>query len=416
MSDKKAQGEIFIPEYAARVMRVMQEAGEEIYIVGGCVRDALLGLTPNDYDMTTSATPDQTLKILTQNGFRTIETGLQHGTVTAISEGKPIEITTFRIDGDYKDSRHPESVNFTHSLENDLARRDFTVNALAYSPESGVVDLYGGREDLQNKIIRAVGDAERRFDEDALRIMRAFRFSAQLGFEIEKNTLKAAETKREGLKNISAERISTELLKLICSDFPNDPLRRMSASGVLDIVTNNTLDKDVEARVNVFWSMGYMPKAEAARMGLLLTLATEAGARSVLKQLKCSNKLTHSALAVREGAFCEIETPRDAAHLAARIGRENALYAAYASVMLGNSFDGAVDFVKNNNSPTSISELAVNGDDLKELGLCGRDIGKALASLLTLVLDGECKNEREELLAAVKREKKNKVRYSKAFD
>ncbi len=405
MADGMATGEIFIPEYAARVMQVMRSAGEEIYIVGGCVRDALLGLVPNDYDMTTSATPDQTLKILTQNGFRTIETGLRHGTVTAISEGKPIEITTFRIDGDYKDSRHPESVNFTRSLENDLARRDFTVNALAYSPESGVADLYGGREDLQNKIIRAVGDAERRFDEDALRIMRAFRFSAQLGFEIEADTLRAAEAKREGLKNISAERTASELLRLVCSKASEHSLVLMSESGVLDIITQNVLVTDRDRRAALFCALTQTPENDAARMGLLLTLTDAVGAKALLKQLKCSNKLTHSALAVREGAFCKIEAPRDAAHLAARIGREDALYAAYASVMLGNSPQEAVEFVKNNNSPTSISELAVGGDDLKALGLCGRDIGKSLASLLTLVLDGECKNEREELLATVKREK-----------
>ncbi len=403
MADRKAAGDIFIPEYAEKVMHVMQSAGEEIYIVGGCVRDSLQCITPNDYDMTTSAPPERTLSILGESGFRTAATGLAHGTVTAISEGFPIEITTFRIDGAYKDSRHPEHVSFTRSLSDDLARRDFTVNAIAYSHKTGIVDLYGGREDMKNKIIRAVGDAARRFDEDALRIMRAFRFSAQLGFEIETETLKAAEAKRDGLKSISAERIESELLRLVCSRSAQRSLTLMSECEVLDIITQDLLSKNESRRNAVFSALSQMPSAEAARMGVLLTLADADGARELLKCLKCSNKLTRSALSVREGAQQAIGSLREAAHLAARIGREDALFAAYASVLLGNSPHGAIEFAQNNNAPTSISELAVDGDDLKALGFVGRDIGRELARLLTLVLDGDCKNKREELLAEIEK-------------
>ena len=179
---------IKIPEYAESVLERLEQNGEEAYIVGGSLRDSLLGKAASDYDVATSALPERTLEIFSD--YRVIATGLKHGTVTVMSDGKPIEVTTFRVDGGYSDSRHPDSVSFTRSIEEDVSRRDFTVNAMAYSQRRGLVDLFGGRDDLAKGIIRAVGDPERRFDEDALRIMRAFRFSAQLDFEIEEKSLR----------------------------------------------------------------------------------------------------------------------------------------------------------------------------------------------------------------------------------
>ena len=205
---------IHIPDEVKTAISTLAANGFEAYIVGGCVRDSLLGGNPKDYDITTSAEPEEVEKIF--GNFRVIETGIKHGTVTVLINKIPLEITTFRIDSDYSDNRHPENVTFTKSLEEDTARRDFTMNALAYNDERGICDFYGGTDDIKNKIIRCVGDADKRFGEDALRIMRAIRFSSVLGFEIEENTKRAVFKNKELLRNISSERIASELVKLLC--------------------------------------------------------------------------------------------------------------------------------------------------------------------------------------------------------
>ena len=179
--------EIRIPPGAARILRVLEDHGYEAFVVGGCVRDSLLGRNPNDWDITTSALPLQ-VKALFR---RTIDTGLKHGTVTILMDGEPFEVTTYRVDGEYLDGRHPSEVTFTASLQEDLQRRDFTINAMAYSEKKGLQDLFGGLPDLETGLIRAVGDPAKRFGEDALRIMRAVRFAAQLGYEVEADTVQA---------------------------------------------------------------------------------------------------------------------------------------------------------------------------------------------------------------------------------
>lgn len=206
--------EIKCPNYILKAMGRLEQGGFEAYAVGGCVRDSLLGSKPHDWDMTTSATPEQTIAVF--KGFRTIPTGLKHGTVTVIIDSHPIEITTMRVDGAYSDNRHPEKVSFTKKIEEDLSRRDFTVNAMAYNPKTGIVDPYGGRDDLKNRTIRCVGNADTRFGEDALRILRAIRFACVLGFDIEKETSESVIRNRALLSNISSERIRVELIKLLC--------------------------------------------------------------------------------------------------------------------------------------------------------------------------------------------------------
>lgn len=206
--------EIECPKYIFKAIEHLEHNGFDAYAVGGCVRDRLMGHTPNDWDMTTSATPEQTMAAF--KGFRTIPTGLKHGTVTVIIGSHPIEITTMRIDGAYADNRHPESVSFTKRIEDDLSRRDFTVNAMAYNPKTGIVDPHGGRDDLKNCIIRCVGNADTRFNEDALRILRAVRFACVLGFDIEKETSESIIRNRALLSKISSERIRVELIKLLC--------------------------------------------------------------------------------------------------------------------------------------------------------------------------------------------------------
>lgn len=203
-----------MPKNVDTAINLLQSAGFEAYAVGGCVRDSLLGKTPNDWDITTSAKPEDMKSVFAD--FHCIDTGIKHGTVTVVIDGEPLEITTFRLDGEYEDNRHPKSVTFTADLGADLGRRDFTVNAMAYSKMTGTVDLFGGQKDLKNKIIRCVGDPDRRFNEDALRILRALRFASALDFEIEEKTAQSLLKNRALLGNISEERIAKELLKLVC--------------------------------------------------------------------------------------------------------------------------------------------------------------------------------------------------------
>jgi len=219
--------QIQLPEEVKFIITTLETAGHEAYAVGGCVRDSIMGRIPNDWDITTSAQPEE-VKALFK---RTIDTGLQHGTVTVMMDKIGYEVTTYRIDGDYEDSRHPKEVTFTKSLEEDLKRRDFTVNAMAYNDHVGLVDIFGGIRDMEAGIIRCVGNAVERFTEDALRIMRAVRFSAQFGYSIEEETKRAIGLLAPNLKNISAERIQVELVKLLTSDHP-DYLRIAYETGI----------------------------------------------------------------------------------------------------------------------------------------------------------------------------------------
>ena len=221
---------IKMPGKVNKIIGVLQEAGFEAYAVGGCIRDSLLGRTPNDWDITTSAKPMEVKALFSH----TIDTGIQHGTVTILLDREGFEVTTYRIDGEYEDGRHPKEVSFTGSLEEDLKRRDFTINALAYNETAGLIDIFEGQKDLKDGIIRCVGNAEERFTEDALRMLRAIRFSAQLGYRIEENTLAAIHKLAGNLEKISAERIQTELLKLMVSPHP-DYLRTAYECGVTKV-------------------------------------------------------------------------------------------------------------------------------------------------------------------------------------
>jgi tRNA nucleotidyltransferase (CCA-adding enzyme) len=222
---------IILPEKVKFIIDTITEAGYEAYAVGGCIRDSILGRVPDDWDITTSAKPQQVKELFR----RTIDTGIEHGTVTVMLDKDGFEVTTYRIDGEYEDSRHPKEVIFTANLIEDLKRRDFTINAMAYNEQAGLVDVFGGIEDIERKMIRCVGNAEERFTEDALRMMRAIRFSAQLGYEIEEGTKEAIRKLAGNLRNISAERIQVELVKLLVSPHP-DYLRTAYETGVTKVV------------------------------------------------------------------------------------------------------------------------------------------------------------------------------------
>ena len=222
---------IQIPGDVEGIIRTLEEAVYEAYAVGGCVRDTLLGRTPGDWDITTSALPDQVKQLFR----RTVDTGIAHGTVTVLVNRVGYEVTTFRIDGEYEDARHPKEVVFTPKLSEDLKRRDFTINAMAYNHRTGIVDLFRGREDLEKGVIRCVGDAKTRFEEDALRIMRAVRFSAQLGFAIEDGTRRAASAMARNLERVSQERIQAELVKLLVSAHP-ERMRELYQMGITRVI------------------------------------------------------------------------------------------------------------------------------------------------------------------------------------
>ena len=222
---------ISLPEKVNKILTALHDAGFEAFAVGGCVRDSMLGKVPNDWDITTSAHPEDVKRLFR----RTVDTGIQHGTVTVMLGSEGFEITTYRIDGEYEDARHPKEVTFTSSLREDLRRRDFTINAMAYSPQNGLIDYFDGLTDLRRGVIRAVGDPEERFREDALRIMRAVRFSAQLGYHIEENTRRAVRDMAPNLSKISAERIASELTRLLVSPHPEE-LRTMAETGITAVI------------------------------------------------------------------------------------------------------------------------------------------------------------------------------------
>lgn len=204
---------IEIPAKIQIILDTLKHCGYKAYIVGGCVRDSIMGMAPHDWDVTTDAAPDEIKAVFAS--FRTIDTGIKHGTVTVLSDGEPVEVTTFRIDGEYTDNRHPDCVKFTKKIEDDLSRRDFTINAIAYDPTEGLIDPFGGENDIKNRIIRCVGSPDKRFSEDALRILRAVRFASVLGFDIDKETAESIIKNENLISKVAVERISTELLKLL---------------------------------------------------------------------------------------------------------------------------------------------------------------------------------------------------------
>lgn len=384
-----------IPAHILGIIERYRLFDEEAYIVGGSLRDIMLGLEPHDFDLASSALPSRTSELFSDG--RVIGTGLKHGTVTVLVENTPVEITTFRIDGSYTDSRHPDGVLFTRSIEEDLSRRDFTVNAMAFAPRVGLVDPFSGRADLEKKILRAVGDPQKRFGEDALRIMRAFRFSAQLGFDIESETLGGAKQCREGLKNIAKERICSEFLRLLSSDGAAHALELMIENGILPFVTG-----DYTPSEKIISDLQKMPRDQIARLGFFLCEAEREEAARIISTLKCSNKQRVGALAVGRGAHISVATEADARRFIGNVG-DYARSAICASVLLGNSPEAAIEWVEKNNSPCTLAQLAISGRELSEIGFSGKEIGNTLEFLLCAVIDDPKLNVREALIDLAKK-------------
>ncbi len=421
-----------LPKDVNEILNKLESAGYRADIVGGPVRDLLRGVEPHDFDITTSATPEETKAVFA--GERIIETGIKHGTVSLIKNGEQYEITTYRIDGEYEDSRHPKNVSFTERIEDDLARRDFTVNAIAYSEKRGITDPFGGADDIEKKLLRAVGDAEKRFDEDALRIIRGIRFAATLGFSIEAETKAAMLKKSPLLLNISKERIFTEWKKLL------------GGSHSIEII------EEYKPIIEVFLPEAKLPEnlnreafltaSPMARHVSLLAAAGESAYTSAMRCLKTDNLTLRSGASVIPILGKYGSDKVSLAFLLRDLGEENARLLIQCEAILGiapaaNSANlkaveqsdipyRLADFanpesaeqisisaprrlsdldklkaVEQSGTPYKLSDLAVNGNDLMAAGLTGAEIKKALLTLQERVLRGELPNEKEALLTAL---------------
>ena len=432
------------------VIDTLLKSGFEAYAVGGCVRDSLLGIEPKDYDVTTNALPQDIKRVF--SSCKTVDTGIKHGTVSVIAGGEIIEVTSYRSDGEYLDCRRPESVSFGVSLDEDLMRRDFTVNAMAYSEKTGVVDPFGGREDIENKLIRCVGNPDKRFGEDALRILRALRFASVYGFSIENDTAKSIHRNKRLLKHIASERIFSELTRLLCGSSAGDIILgfcdvfsvfipQLEQCRELFLCGENhrqTLIYHIARAVDAVY-----PKPEL-RLAMLLhdiakplcESADENGkqcfnphskpsadiAREILTSLKAPSRLIAQVeILVEYHDFKCNADEREIKRLMRKIGRQNTLLIfseiRRADITAQNGADKKhrLEYINrcaeiaqrliDENACVSLSGLAVNGGDIIALGVKeGRGVGKILDILLNRVIDGTLENEKETLLKAVKNE------------
>lgn len=433
---------IQLPDKVQKIIDTLEKAGYEAYAVGGCVRDSILGRTPDDWDITTSAKPEECKSLFP----RTVDTGIKHGTVTVLLGGEGFEVTTYRIDGVYEDGRHPSEVTFTASLKEDLRRRDFTINAMAYNERSGLVDIYGGMQDIEDQVIRCVGNAEERFEEDALRMLRAVRFSAQLGYRIDEDTGAAIKAMAVNLQKISAERIQVELVKLATSPHP-DYLRKAYELGITaQILPEFDLCMETPQRhkhhcynvgEHILHSMLGVKPDRVLRLGMLFhdigkpqTLTVDADGtthnkkhpfegekitRKAMRRLKFDNDTTDKVTKlVLYHDYDIAPTEAGVRRAVNRIGEDifpmifevrRADIEAQSNYMREEKLEKVAYIEKlyqeilNRRDAVTLKDLAISGSDLIAEGMSpGRQIGETLAALLDKVLEDPGLNTREILL------------------
>lgn len=378
-----------LPNNVNFILNKLYENGFEGYIVGGCVRDYLMGKEPHDYDITTSALPEEVKEIFPH----TVDTGIQHGTVTVIIDKTGYEITTYRIDGEYKDNRHPEEVIFTDRLSGDLSRRDFTINAIAYNSVKGYVDLFGGMSDIKNKIIKGVGIPEKRFQEDALRMMRAVRFSAQLDFAIEENTLKALKDNAALIKNISIERIREEFFRLVLSQH-NEKFDILLNSGMTEYFLPEILNKNLD-----FSKINDLSNDIIVRLSYLLYGINSKDVNKIMKRLRADNKSIASATTISKYIDYEISDCYSMRKLVSLVGDNINRLIEVMGAVKNKSMDyeyQILDEIKDD--CCSLKSLDLKGNDLISIGIQGKTIGDALEKALDYVMKEPDKNNREVLL------------------
>ncbi len=430
------------------MIKKLNEAGYDAYAVGGCVRDTILGREPEDWDVTTPAAPDEVKKIFRRAGDYTIDTGIDHGTVTVMLDREGFEVTTYRVDGKYDDARHPSEVHFTKELTEDLKRRDFTVNAMAYNDEAGLVDVFGGLSDLENGVIRCVGSPEERFGEDALRMLRAVRFAAQLGFVLDEDTRDAIPGLAKNLNLISAERIRTELVKLLVSPHP-DAMREVYETG-MSAVFLPEFDRMMETEQNnkyhcysvgehTLHSLTEVPPDTVLRLAMLFhdvakpecIVKGEDGmdhyyghpklgaemTRQIMRRLKFDNETTERVCALVAAHDDRPFPPTEKAVRRAirRVGEEQYpdLFVVKRADILAQSdylkkekleyvddYEAMYGQVMASNACLSRRDLAVTGDDLIGAGIePGPELGRILNAMLEDVVDDPSLNQKEILLA-----------------
>ena len=398
---------IEMPVQVEEILGKLREHGYEAFAVGGCVRDAILGRIPGDWDITTSAHPEEVKQVF----GHTIDTGLQHGTVTVMRDHIGYEITTYRIDGEYEDGRHPKEVVFTAELREDLRRRDFTINAMAYSHETGIVDIFGGTEDLAARRIRCVGDAGERFTEDALRILRAVRFSAQLGFSIEEMTWQALCELAPSLVHVSKERVQVELTKTLLSDRP-EYIWKTEAAGLAPYISKTFPEVFAawKERKRISGAAAHLPAEKALRWAYFLAPAGEESCVRVLRELKMDNDTIDKAKILSRFAFTQIE-PEEVSVRRAMSAMEDTVFdwlLLLQEVLMPERMD-AVEMVRSlakqireRSDCIRLKTLAVTGKDLIQAGIQpGPALGKTLHLLFEKVLENPAWNEKDRLLTEV---------------
>lgn len=437
-------GKIALPRPVMTVLRKLEISGFSAYAVGGCVRDSLRGVTPHDFDCATSAKPEETLRCF--EGFRVIPTGIRHGTVTVVLEGMPIEITTFRVDGAYSDHRRPDTVMFTDSVKADLSRRDFTVNAMAYHPERGLIDPFGGERDLKAGVIACVGDARQRFEEDGLRILRALRFASALGFTIERETADAVLSQRELLAQISKERVFSELKKLLCGqgvqeillDYSEVLFTILPALRPMKGFAQRCVYHDTDVYTHTCGVIAGVPQTPPQRLAALFhdsgkpyTLTRDEKGDHFYGHAELSAEIAREQLKILRAdrktieEVCTLVRYHDVHHkggekalkrLMKRVGAERA-----REILVFQRADDAakseavreellrtddlarktLEEILKRGDCVTLSQLAVGGKDLLEAGFTrGGAIGECLDALLEGVIAGELENERGALLGA----------------
>lgn len=403
---------IALPKYVGFIIDKLYEKGYEAFAVGGCVRDVVMGRNPHDWDITTNALPE----IVKETFNKTIDTGIKHGTVTVMIKRVGYEVTTYRIDGEYTDGRHPKEVIYTSDLAEDLKRRDFTINAMAYNYRTGIIDKFNGVEDIENKIIRCVGNPTDRFKEDALRMLRAIRFSAQLDFSIDKETYEAIKLLAENLSLISKERIQAELTKTITSENP-DRIIHIYKLGLYPYIfaEGSSLSQgNTGIYEKVSDIMRYLPKNSYLRYAGLLTY--EKDVEKILRFLKLDNKTIKIVSKLVYNKDLKLSTDKiSLRRVIVVVGKDifYDYYLAYIEALINADYEGIditiaeykaiyeiCEEIYNNNDCLSLSEMAITGRDLKEFGLPdGKQIGDILKILFDKVIENPELNHREILMS-----------------
>ncbi len=386
------------------IIKTLNDNGYEAYVVGGCVRDSVLGRKPEDWDITTSALPLQVKSLFSS----CVDTGIEHGTVMVIKKGVGYEVTTYRVDGEYKDGRHPENVSFTRNLKEDLKRRDFTINAFAYNKKDGVIDLFDGITDLNNKIIRAVGNPDERFKEDALRIMRAVRFAAQLGFSIEENTYNAIKRHAKNLANISAERIRVEFEKTLMSKNPkmiNLYKELKMESFVVPEVFDACFD---ESKDNLYKKFDEKNQdSKYLRLATFFENVDSEKLGDVLRKMTYDNKTKALVCGLVKNKDFNLETDRVKIKWAMHdMGKELfKLFVQYQKAKGKTEFkqiEAIACEIEKKNEPYEIAHLEITGRDVIAAGIeAGEEVGKTLEKLLAHVIENPKDNKKEKLLAQI---------------